>query len=297
MLDVTEIDPIRATKAQITTYDLVVVGAGIAGLNALYAAVQYLPSTARVLLIDQNARAGGMWNTAYDYVRLHQPHPMFTVGDMKWNWGQPRSYLASRNEVRSHLESALEPVSARVHLDTRFEHRMKSCAKVKTEAGYQAELDIHPNNAPETVTRIRAQRAVVAFGLNYRLAQPLDLSSASVLSIIPKDLTATLRDHSDAPVCVVGGGKTGMDSVLKAISNNPQRKVTLFEGRGTHFFSRSKILPNGLKRWTSGTVFSRLMHDLATIFDGTNEEDMIEHFKQRYSTDATAKTGVFLYGA
>ena len=34
-------------------YELVVVGAGIAGLNALYAAVQYLPPEARVLLVDQ----------------------------------------------------------------------------------------------------------------------------------------------------------------------------------------------------------------------------------------------------
>ena len=51
-------------------YDLVVVGAGIGGLNALYAATQYLPKGARVLLIDQKQTAGGMWNLAYDYVRL-----------------------------------------------------------------------------------------------------------------------------------------------------------------------------------------------------------------------------------
>ena len=75
-------------------YELVVVGAGIAGLNALYAAVQYLPPEARVLLVDQKSLAGGMWNVAYHYARLHQPHPMFTVGDMKWSWRRPAAYLA-----------------------------------------------------------------------------------------------------------------------------------------------------------------------------------------------------------
>ena len=66
-------------------FDLVVIGAGISGLNALYAAADYLPKDASVLLLAQKAAPGGMWNTAYDYVRLHQPHPMFTVGDLKWD--------------------------------------------------------------------------------------------------------------------------------------------------------------------------------------------------------------------
>lgn len=42
--------------------DLAVVGAGVAGLNALYAAAQYLPKSARVLLIDQKDGPAGMWN-------------------------------------------------------------------------------------------------------------------------------------------------------------------------------------------------------------------------------------------
>jgi hypothetical protein len=52
-----------------------------------------------------------MWNTAYDYVRLHQPHPMFTVGDMKWAWNKPRDYLAKRDEVRDHLASSVQAVA------------------------------------------------------------------------------------------------------------------------------------------------------------------------------------------
>ena len=97
-------------SADVVQYDLVVVGAGVAGLNALYAAVQYLPSSARVMLVDQKDSAGGMWNSAYDYVRLHQPHPMFTVGDLKWAWSKPREYLAKRDEVRDHLSGSLAAV-------------------------------------------------------------------------------------------------------------------------------------------------------------------------------------------
>ncbi|MCR9134519.1 MAG: NAD(P)-binding protein [Alphaproteobacteria bacterium] len=56
-------------------YDLVIIGAGIAGLNALHAASVYLPTSARILLIDEKDAPGGMWTMAYEYVRLHQPHP------------------------------------------------------------------------------------------------------------------------------------------------------------------------------------------------------------------------------
>lgn len=286
----------RDTGAETPFYDLVVVGAGIAGLNALYAAAQYLPSNARVLLLDQKARAGGMWNTAYDYVRLHQPHPMFTVGDLKWAWNKPRDYLAKRDEVRDHLASSVQAVAGRVDLSTRFGHTVVSCEEVETSRGTRARLAVHPNSEPEQVFAVEAARAIYASGLNYRLAQPLTLSSKNVVSIIPQDLRATLAAYPNAPVCVVGGGKTGMDSVLAVLDADPGRKVSLINGRGTNFLNRTKYIPTGVKRWTSGDLVSRLFRDIALHFDGDNEEDAIQHFRARHSTEPSSTHGVFLYG-
>lgn len=99
--------------------DLAVVGAGVAGLNALYAAAQYLPKSARVLLIDQKDGPAGMWNIAYDYVRLHQPYSMFTVGDLKWASRMPRDYRPGRDEVLDHLASSIDAVRKTVSLSTR----------------------------------------------------------------------------------------------------------------------------------------------------------------------------------
>jgi cation diffusion facilitator CzcD-associated flavoprotein CzcO len=91
------------TVAANDTCDLCIIGAGIAGLNALFAATQYLPATARVILVDRNPTCGGWWTQTYDYVRLHQPHQMFTVGDLEWLWDKPREYLATGSEVLWHL--------------------------------------------------------------------------------------------------------------------------------------------------------------------------------------------------
>ena len=286
--------PAAVTRSDIL--DIVVIGAGIAGLNALYAATDYLPKGARACLVDEKSGAGGMWNTAYDYVRLHQPHPMFTVGDLGWNWSRPRDYLASRDEVRGHLASALGPIGDRVALSTLFGHRATSCREIATDAGPLAEIVVHPLDRPGETRTLLARRAVHAAGLNYQEARPLALSSAQVVSIIPQDLRSTLAAHPDAPLFVIGGGKTGMDTILAALAQNARRKITLVNGRGTNFMNRTKYIPTGLRRWTSGMVLSRVFRDMALHFDGTNEDALLAHFRSHHSSDPATPTGVFLYG-
>ena len=277
-------------------YELVVVGAGIAGLNALYAAVQYLPPEARVLLVDQKSLAGGMWNVAYQYARLHQPHPMFTVGDMKWSWRRPAAYLASRDDVQAHLASAITPVKNKVRLSTRFQHTVTSCAEVESSGGSLVRITCHQNDSPSRCHTITADRAVYAPGLNYKVADSLPFSSENVASVVPQELEDALEMHPDAHVYVVGGGKSGMDTILASLAANQARKVTLIRGRGTNFFNRTKYIPNGLARWTSGTPLSRVFHDMAMHFDGENEDSLIAYFRTRYSTDQASGNEVFLYG-
>jgi cation diffusion facilitator CzcD-associated flavoprotein CzcO len=80
-----------------------VVGTGIAALNALVVASGYLQKGQRVVLVERRPRCGGMWNDAYPFVRLHQPHGMFTAGSIKWQAGRPPSHLAARHEVLDHF--------------------------------------------------------------------------------------------------------------------------------------------------------------------------------------------------
>jgi len=283
-------------RADVETYELVVVGAGIAGLNALSAASEYLPTGARVLLLDQKDAPGGMWNTAYDYVRLHQPHPMFTVGNMKWNWHKPSDYLAARDEVQKHLSSSLAPIGEKVSLETEFQRTVAHCIEIETDQGPMAEVRFHPNGDPGKSKTVLARRAIHASGLNYALAHPIAFSSKNVVSIIPQDLRKTLDEHPGADVFVVGGGKTGMDTVLATLAADPGRRVSMIKGRGTNFVNRTKYLPTGIKRWTSGELLSRLFRDMALNFDGDNGEATLAHVRKTHSTDPGTDNGVFLYG-
>jgi hypothetical protein len=287
--------PDATPQTQTEVADIVVIGAGVSGLNVLNSSKPYLPSGSKAVLIDGKPRAGGMWNIAYDYVRLHQPHPMFTVGAMRWDWDKPRDYLARRDEVRDHLARAIGRIEDKFRLDAHFGHIVTSCVEIQTPDGPMAEVTFHPNDAPDEARTIRARTAVHSAGVDYHCADPLPISSDRVLSIIPQDLGETLAAHPGAPVYVVGGGKTGMDTILAA-ADDPSRAVHLVNGSGTNFISRDVVLPGGLRRWISGRPVSMMFRDLATTFDGDNENALIDHVRATYSTAPDVDNRTFLYG-
>ena len=100
--------------------DVCIVGAGLCGMNALFVASTYLRPDQKIILIDRRPRVGGMWVDTYPYVRLHQPHPMFTAGNIKWTIGREPSYLATKPEVLDHLGYCLQQIRQRVRVEEHY---------------------------------------------------------------------------------------------------------------------------------------------------------------------------------
>lgn len=277
-------------------FDLVVIGAGIAGLNALHAASLFLPASARILLIDLKDRPGGMWTMAYDYVRLHQPHPLFTVASTPWNWHKPRGYLATRDEVQQHLAGCLDALLGKLDAQTRFGHRACGVREVQQAGAWMAEVDVHPVGDPNTLQTVTADRVIHADGFDYQAPVALELSAPGVLSIPPAGLRKTLAENPHAPVYVAGGGKTGMDTVLAVLADDPKRAVTVINGRGTYFLNRTKFFPTGIRRWIGGLLAADIFRDCAMRFDGRNADEVCGHFIATYAVNPDPRSTNFIYG-
>jgi len=269
------------------TCDLCIVGAGIAGLNALFVATEYLPRTARVVLIDRNPRAGGMWTETYPYIRLHQPHGSFTVGDIPWNWDKPQDYLATGAEVAAHLEHCLDQLRDKVELVELWGHEVKDRDEIVAGSGPMVRVRCQSMGPRPRSGVIQARKLIDATGLDVPRLKPLPLKSARVTSTTPQDL----RLDGTGPVFVIGGGKTGMDTCLEAIRAG--REVTLINGRGTVFANRDASLPRGWRRWLSGRLVMSSFADIAMRFDGTNEDAVFDYFKKTYAIAPTAGTQFF----
>lgn len=61
-----------------------------------------------------------MWVDTYPYVRLHQPHPMFTAGNIAGTIGRRPSYLPTKGEVLEHFSHCLAEIGKRLTIDERY---------------------------------------------------------------------------------------------------------------------------------------------------------------------------------
>ncbi|MEM7735563.1 MAG: NAD(P)-binding protein [Deinococcota bacterium] len=272
------------TKAhqQDQPWDLVVVGAGIGGLNALHVATEYLPKDARVLLIDKRQQVGGMWNTTYNHVHLHQPYQSFTAGNIEWKLGKNPSHLANRFEVLEHLRHCLEVISQRCELHTMFAADYEGHEEAFDEQGSPM-ARVHVNVRGHQF-EVSTKRFIKAIGFNAQPQEPLALSSDQVRSVTPEswEYMGESMNADSKPIYVVGGGKTGVDAAYEAAKRYPGRAIHLIAGSGVSFFNRATTFTTGIKRYTSGTSLLGTIIDLALRYDGQNEQDVYEHFVKRH---------------
>ncbi len=259
--------------------DVCIVGAGLAGLNALFVAGRYLSRDQKVILVDRRNRVGGMWVDTYPYVRLHQPHPMFTAGNIKWTLGQDRSYLATKGEVLDHFQHCLDVIEQRVRVEELFGWTMES----HDESAGIVRITCRSSDGRSVV--IEAKRLIKAYGFRVEPNDPLEISSTRVLSVSPDycDVRGDYMRAGDTPVWIIGGGKTAMDTAHALITEYPGREVNMVAGSGTFFSSRDRFFPTGTRRWWGGALVSTLGTEVTRRFDGTNESTVWDWHRTAYA--------------
>lgn len=273
--------------------DVCVLGAGIAGLNALFAVSRHLSPSDKIVVVDRQPAPAGMWRTTYSYVRLHQPHPMFTVGNIRWR-DQPDPYhLATRQEVQDHLTHCFEQVSARVKLEPYFGY-----SYLHHEDGPDAVIVECRRDADGAPLRIRARRLIKGFGYNIPVQKPLELSSRQVSSLVPElpDLVPQIAQQGDAPIYIVGGGKTGMDTAHLLVRALPKRKVRMLIGQGTLFLDRDRTSPGRWRRYFTGDTPLDIFLDVAKHFNGRNEQEVLRYFRENYCVSLDAECRRYMFG-
>lgn len=272
--------------------DTCIVGAGVAGMNALFAASRYLDRSQRVILLDRRTRVGGMWVETYPYVRLHQPHGMFTAGNIGWTLGRDRGYLATKDEVLDQFGHCLDVIKQRIRVDEFLGWALES----HEVADGVVRISCRSSDGRSLV--ITAKRLIKAAGFGVQPNDPLEISSSRVRSVSPDscDVRSGEMRASDTPVWVIAGGKAAMDTAHTLITEYPGREVNLVAGTGTSFASRDRCFPTGVRRWWGGTPVSRVANEMTRLFDGTNEAETFAWLRSNYGTWLTPTTGNYFLG-
>lgn len=289
--------PVSGSKPDSIECELCILGAGIAGLNALFAASRHLSSSDKVVLVDRNEAPAGMWNHVYGYVRLHQAHPLFTAGNIAWRGQTDLHHLATRAEVIDHLHHCYDVLKLRVQLDPRFGYEY---LEHQEAAKRPFPVTITCRRASDgAVLNVRARRLIKAFGYNVQPKAALSLSSQAVRSLSPDscDLQGSELRDGRSPIYIVGGGKTGMDTAHMLIREMPTRAVRMIIGAGTMFMNRDQLNPRGkLKRHTHGCTALEMFVDIAGRFDGRNEHQVLDYLRRTYCVSLDEGCRRFAFG-
>ena len=272
--------------------DLCVVGAGISALNALVVASGYLDRSDRVVLIEKRPGPGGMWRDTYPYVRLHQPHPLFTAGAVPWQGGHARSYLAARDEVVDHFARVVDVVRRRVDVEERY-----GCEFMSDEE-QDGRVLVRARDQDGAAHVVDTARLIKGYGVEIGPDLPLAVTSERVRSITP----TSLDEHFDglradsAPVWIIGGGKTAMDTAYRLVTELPGREVRMLAGAGTFFSSRDRLFPRGRARWRPRATPNMINAELARRFDGTNEDEVRRWLRETVGLSLMPDAQNYLYG-
>ena len=227
----TEIE--QAVPRSAEHFDVLIVGAGISGIDAAYHLQQHCPDKSFVLLESQES-FGGTWNT-HKYPGIRSDSDLFTFG-YKWKpWGGPP--IASAREILHYLDEVLDEHDIRRHI--RFRAGVKRASW--SGADKQWTLAVEDGDSGET-RRFTGNFLWMCQGY-YRHSQGytpdfpgMDRFKGRVVhpQTWPEDL-----DYRDKKVVVIGSGATAA-TLIPAIADDCAH-VTMLQRSPTYFYPRPNV--------------------------------------------------------
>ncbi len=220
--------------------DYLVVGAGAMGMAFVDSLLA--ETDALVVMVDRRDKPGGHWNTAYPFVRLHQPSSFYGVNsehlgtdrvdDHGWNAGLYE--LATGNEVVSYFDQ----IMVRKFIPSGRVQFFPNC-------DFTGDSTFVSNVSGDTFTVAGDHKVVDATYMNVSVPsmRPPAYGVATGATCAPVNELPNLAG-ADRDYVVVGGGKTAMDAVLWLLANRCDPvKIRWVMPRDSWILDRAAIQP------------------------------------------------------
>jgi monooxygenase len=277
-------------------FDIIIVGAGLSGIDAAYRLQTSCPGKSYVIL-EGRAAIGGTWDL-FRYPGIRSDSDMFTFGYPFRPW-QSNAAIADGDSIRSYIRETAEAYG--IDRNIRFRHRVKSASWSSADAAWTIDVErdaellrftcnflfgctgyydyasgyapefpgvekfagrvVHPQQWPQTLDY--AGKRVVVIG-----------SGATAVTIIPvmAQTAAHVTMLQRSPTYIVS--RPSEDALAKMLRRHLPGRIAYGIARwyyvlfGIYFFNLSRRKPDAVKKWIIGQARAQLGagYDVKTHF-------------------------------
>ncbi|KPI44152.1 Baeyer-Villiger monooxygenase [Cyphellophora attinorum] len=244
---------------QETNFDVIIVGAGISGIDCAYRLQERLPHLSYAVL-DGRGELGGTWSL-FKYPGIRSDSDLITFG-FPWHPWESEREIATAPAILDYLQDACQKngIDKRI----RYHHHVSELHWKSDLQLWQVKVLLnHTPQTPSTNTRMFHARYIVMGTGYYDYHEPLATSVPGLEmfkgSLIHPQFWPTDLDHKNKRVAIIGSGATAV-TILPAMAQTAE-KVTMIQRSPGFFFTPP--LSDGFniwaKRWLPAGLAYRVM--------------------------------------
>lgn len=235
-----------------TSFDVIIIGAGVSGINAAYRLQSQLPNYSYAL-IEARDNVGGTWDL-FKYPGIRSDSDLFTFGFSFNPWDQ-NNPIAEGGSIAKYLKDTATKYGIDKHIQ--YSRRLKTASWSTENRTWSLDIDHQGTIVPYTA------RFIIFSTGYYNYQQPLEAKIPGIENfqgqIIHPQFWPEDLDYSGKKVVIIGSGATAI-TLLPNIAQKAER-VTMLQRSPTYILS----LPNISNSWLAYLLPSAISRKLQRI--------------------------------
>lgn len=233
-------------------FDVLIIGAGISGINAAYRVQTELPNYTYRILENRNA-LGGTWDL-FRYPGIRSDSDLHTFGFPWRPWNKPET-IAEGTLIRNYVRESAEMYG--IDKKIRFHHKLLAADWSSSEQEWRLSVDADGHK-----TTFRARFIILSTGY-YDYSEPLKADIPGIdnfkgQTIHPQFWPSNL-DYSNKKIIIIGSGATA----ITLFPNLAQKaaSVTMLQRSPTYVLALPTVDPTGdfIRKWFPAWVATTLV--------------------------------------
>lgn len=222
----------RASSA--LDFDVIIVGAGISGINAAYRVKEQAPSGTTFAMFEGRDAIGGTWDL-FRYPGIRSDSDIFTFG-FAWNPWPKQETLAMGSDIKEYLIQSAK--IAGIDGNIRYRHKVSSANWITGDNCWEVVVNVHDKEKPSIY---RTRFLLLGTGY-YDYNEPLQTTIPGIKDfqgkVIHPQFWPEDFDYTNKEMVVIGSGATAV-TIVPSVADKVKH-VTMLQRSPTYIFPLPK---------------------------------------------------------